>query len=105
MLPTFFTNKNKSSVSKNIQTNKKQSFYNLERLLADLGIKFSKSDMNITLDLKKEKKAPTTTHADPLPYDLQQIAKNQMAYSKLMEERMQRSHFGKMKGKSISLRG
>ncbi|MGY8913900.1 MAG: hypothetical protein ACKVJF_02295 [Flavobacteriales bacterium] len=105
MLPTLFTKKHKSALSESIPSKSKQSFYNIERLLTDLGIKFSKNDMSITVDLKKEKQAPTTTHANTLSSDLQQIAMNQMTYSKLMEERMQRSHIGKKTGKAISLRG
>ncbi|MET7030088.1 hypothetical protein [Sediminicola luteus] len=104
MLPTLFIKKHKSTSSKSATSINKQPFYNLERLLSDLGIKFSKSEVITIQELKQVKKVSATNHAAPLPNDLQQIAINQMAYSKLMEERLNKSPFGHKKGKVISLR-
>lgn len=99
MRPTLFTNKNNSG--KIINYDNKLPFYAfLEGLLTDLGIAFSKKYSSIPTQLTAERKAQNSNSTATVAKELQSIALNQLAYSKLLEEKMQKINFKRMKGKT-----
>ena len=89
MLTTLFSSKKKRNASD------KPAFYNLERLLADLGIKFYKSNTNDHQRIIQEKKTHLSSNTEQ-SLELKKIAMNQLAYSKLFQE--------KMMGRSINVK-
>ena len=104
MLSTLFTKKNKSTSAKKLILDNKQHFFNLERLLAELGIKFSKNSASNKLALEQEKKVQDPVNTDRLQSDLQKIEMNQIAYSKLLKEKMYCSQIAKKKDKIVLMR-
>ena len=104
MFSTLFASKRNTASSKSSNINSKKMFCNLlDLLLAELDINLSNRSMSNQLTLKENMKVVGNKKSDTFSDDLQSIALNQIAYSKLMAEKLQKTSFKKKQGKSILL--
>ena len=94
MFATLFSSKKNHKADKKSKKLQKSSFLALERLLAELGIKFAKSDTD-PKDTVQERKVKANTYTGHSPAELENIARNQLAYAQLFKEKMQRTPLGK----------
>ena len=95
MFTTLFSSKKNHTADKKSKTFQKSSFHALERLLAELGIIFAKSD-TYPKGTVQERKVKAYTYTGHSPAELEKIARNQLVYSKLFQE--------KMMGRSINVK-
>ncbi len=99
MRPSLFTNKNNSG--KIIDYENKLPFYVfLEGLLNDLGMAFFKKSNSNPTQLTAGRKGQVSNSTANMAKELQNIALNQVAYSRLLEEKMQKFNFKRMKGRT-----
>ncbi|WP_282054700.1 hypothetical protein [Maribacter luteus] len=103
MLITLNSRKKKNPLSKWSELGHRSYAYHIERFLVELAIKlFERTD----IDQPRQKaitKRKSETYPSPSPRDLEKIAQNQLAYSKLLSERMNAAHRTKKKDKIVLL--
>lgn len=98
MISLLFANKTKTTTGKILKYNNKLPFYSfLEGLLTDIGVALSKKNKKNLIEAPNAVKSKNTNIATSPPNELQKIAMNQLAYSKLMEEKMQKINFARTK--------
>ncbi|NNG10403.1 MAG: hypothetical protein HKM92_09520 [Arenibacter sp.] len=98
MISLLFANKTKTTTGKILNYDNKSSFYSfLEGLLTDIGKALSKKPKVDIMETSTQVKSKNTHFGTTPSNELQKIALNQLTYSKLMEEKMQKINLERTK--------
>tara|TARA_R110002049_G_C9173346_1_gene562251 strand:+ start:9191 stop:9508 length:318 start_codon:yes stop_codon:yes gene_type:complete len=103
MFSTLFNTKRKTTLDRSFNNNNKMFHKLLDVLLTDLEINIPDRLLTNDHSCKEDKKVSSAKKTEVLSDDLKKIEMNQLAYSKLMAKKLQKTKLGKIKGKSILL--